>query len=194
MSRGGKIGIGVVVVFGVLVIFWGAANVTDTIQQYRLPSASMEPTYSVGDKVMVGRNGFPFSRAGRGDVVITYGPEGASETATVQCEDERPGRPCAKATPGRLDATKFIKRIVAMGGDRVRIDAGRAAVNGKRLNEPYARLDAACELCNLPTEITVPPDYVFLLGDNRGESLDSRVYGPVPEDWIIGKVLFKYAG
>ncbi len=194
MSRGGKIGIGIVVVFGVLVILWGAASVTDTLQRYRLPSESMEPTYGVGDRVMAGRNGFPFGEAERGDVVISWGPDGTDVIADEVCGVPRPpNAPCARSDPDRT-GTKFIKRIVAMGGDRVRIERGRAVVNGKPLDEPYARFDDACELCNLPREITVPANQVFLLGDNRGNALDSREHGPIPEDWILGKVLFKYSG
>jgi signal peptidase I len=194
VSRGGKIGIGIVVVFGVLVILWGAANVTDTLQQYRLPSESMEPTYRVGARVVAGRDGFPFGEAERGDVVISWGPQGTDVAAAEVCgRPMQPGAACGTPTPERSD-TKFIKRIVAMGGDRVKIERGRAVVNGKPLDEPYARFDDACELCNLPREITVPPNHVFLLGDNRGNALDSRAHGPIPEDWILGKVLFKYSG
>lgn len=49
-------------------------------------------------------------------------------------------------------------------------------------------------MCNLPREITVPPGHVFVMGDNRGNATDSRHHGPIPEDWVIGKVLFQYAG
>jgi signal peptidase I len=193
VSRGAKVGIGIAVVFGVLVILWGAASVTDTVQRYRIPSESMQPTYEVGTRVMAGRNGFPFGKAGRGDVVITWGPNGASETAEVECARQQPGAPCERGVPGHTDL-KFIRRIVAVGGDRIRIERGRAVVNGKPLDEPYARLDASCETCNLPREITVPPGHVFAMGDNRGNSLDDRTTGPTPEDWILGKVLFKYWG
>jgi len=191
VTRGAKIWIGIAAVFGTVVFLWGALSVTDTIQQFRLPSESMEPTYSVGDRVMVGRNGFPFGKVGRGDVVITWAPSGASDESPVECARQRPAAACEQATPGHTDVY-FIKRIVAVGGDRVAIRGGRAVVNGKPLDEPYARLDDACETCNLPREITIPPGQVFGLGDNRGNSTDSRVYGPSPEDWIAGKVLFKY--
>jgi signal peptidase I len=80
-----------------------------------------------------------------------------------------------------------------VGGDRVAIRGGRAVVNGKPLDERYAHLDDSCETCNLSREITVPDGYVFTLGDNRGNSVDSRVHGPTPEGWIQGKVLFRYS-
>jgi signal peptidase I len=192
VSRGAKIGIGLAALFGVLVILWGAASVTDTLQQYRLPSESMEPSYDVGDRVMAGRNGFPFGKAGRGDVVITWAPRNAGPFGDVECARPQPaGASCD--TPGSEHGdANFIKRIVAVGGDRIAIRGGRAVVNGKPLDEPYARLDSSCDVCELPREIKVPPGHVFTLGDNRANSVDSRTQGPIPEDWIRGKVLFKY--
>jgi signal peptidase I len=190
VSRGAKIGIGIAGIVGVLIILWGTLSVTGTIKPYRLPSESMEPTYDVGDRVMAGRNGFPFGKAGKGDVVVTWAPSGAEvDECGVQAQ---PQMPCAEPTPRHGDV-KFVKRIVATGGDRVSIRGGRAVVNGKPLDEPYARLDDSCETCNLPREITVPPSHVFTMGDNRANSVDSRTYGPTPEDWIRGKVLFKYS-
>ena len=103
MTRGAKIWIGIAAVFGTVVFLWGALNVTDTIQQFRLPSESMEPTYDVGDRVMVGRNGFPFGKAGRGDVVITWAPSGASDESPVECARQRPAAACEQATPGHTD-------------------------------------------------------------------------------------------
>jgi signal peptidase I len=197
VSRGAKFGIGFAGAIGVLLVLWVVLNATDTLQQYRLPSESMEPTYDVGSRVMVGRDGFPFGGAGRGDVIVTYAPGGGTgpfdDVGDTCGAPQPPGASCARPAPNHSNV-KFIKRIVAVGGDRVKILGGRAIVNGKALDEPYARLDDSCEACNLPREITVPPGHVFTLGDNRGNSVDSRTHGPTPEDWIVGKVLFKYSG
>jgi signal peptidase I len=77
-------------------------------------------------------------------------------------------------------------------GDRLKVIRGHAYINGKELNEPYIRPDESCPICNLPREITIPPGHFFMMGDNRGESDDSRDWGPVPKGWIIGKAFFTY--
>jgi signal peptidase I len=94
--------------------------------------------------------------------------------------------------PGEIEGLTFVQRIVALEGERVSIDGGRTVVDGEPADEDFARLDASCDVCNLPRAITVPDGHVFLMGDNRGASSDSRTYGPVPEDSIVGPVLVRY--
>jgi signal peptidase I len=65
-------------------------------------------------------------------------------------------------------------------------------VNGKRQKEPFARLDPSCDICNLPDEIRIPKGSYFMMGDNRGASADSRVWGPIPKDWVIGQAFATY--
>jgi signal peptidase I len=65
-------------------------------------------------------------------------------------------------------------------------------LNGKRQKEPFIRNCAAGSDCNFPTPITIPPDHWFMMGDNRGESDDSRFWGPVPKKWIIGGAFATY--
>ncbi len=82
--------------------------------------------------------------------------------------------------------------MVGVGGDRIKVIEGSVYVNGRRQKEGFAHLDASCGTCNLPQEITVPKGYYFMMGDNRGESADCRVWGPIPKDWIIGKAFMTY--
>jgi len=90
-----------------------------------------------------------------------------------------------------LDLSKsYIKRVIAVGGDRVRIDDGQVYVNGKRLREPYVPAEFDDER-SYP-EITVPRGYYFLLGDHRSSSSDSRDFGPVSRRYIYGKAVFSY--
>ena len=77
-------------------------------------------------------------------------------------------------------------------GDRLKVVDGRVYIDGERQGEPFVRPDANCPICDLPEEITIPAGHFFMMGDNRGESADSREWGPVPEDWIIGKAFFTY--
>ncbi len=66
-------------------------------------------------------------------------------------------------------------------------------VNGvEKTEEPYINPCGGARACNLPKEITIPPDHYFMMGDNRGASDDSRFWGPVPRDWIIGEAFATY--
>jgi len=82
--------------------------------------------------------------------------------------------------------------IVATPGDTLSIAHGHPVVNGVRAKERFIRPCMGGGACNLPKPITIPPDDYFVMGDNRGASDDSRYWGPVPRDWIIGKAAFTY--
>jgi signal peptidase I len=151
----------------------------------------MEPTLTVGQRVLADRISPRFSDPGRGDIVVFKPPRGADDNAPVLCLKNDPGAPCAVATKERSD-TNFIKRVVGLPGDHLKVIAGRVYIDGKRQNEPFIRPDAECPTCNLPREITIPPGHFFMMGDNRGNSTDSRVWGPVPKKWIIGGAFFTY--
>ena len=162
------------------------------VKPFRIPSESMVPTLEVSQRVLVDRVTFRFSDPHRGDVVVFKAPKGAEEN---RCGVEPPpnGSPCPEPTDEQSDEN-FIKRVVAVPGDRLKVVQGRVYINGKRQDEPFVNEDTDfnCDICNLPNEITVPPDHFFMMGDNRGESADSREWGPVPEDWIVGNAFFTY--
>ena len=159
------------------------------VKPFRIPSASMEPTLDIGQRVLVSRVNYHFSDPDRQDVVVFKPPKGADENlcgATRQ-----PQRPCPKPTPGK-SKENFIKRIVAVPGDRLKVLRSHVYINGKEQKEPFARFDSTCDICELPREIVIPPDHFFMMGDNRGESADSRYWGPVPRDNLIGQAFFTY--
>ena len=161
------------------------------IKPFRIPSGSMEPTLDIGQRVLVDRVTGHFGDPERGDVIVFHPPKGAEEDNPLKCLAERPGAACAKGTDDRSDQN-FIKRVVAVGGDRVKIEDNHAIVNGKRQKDGFARLSPCTDVCNLPKEITIPPGRFFMMGDNRGESDDSRDWGPVPKKWVIGQAFFTY--
>jgi signal peptidase I len=174
---------------------------TFTVQPFRIPSASMEPTLLVGDFLLVDKQiGIeatprlfaPADEIGRGDLIVFHYPVDAS--------------------------LHLVKRVIGLPGDRVRLRGGHAFVNGKALNEPYAmfrpaaadsyrddfpRMDNAdpgvesrwwIEMRSLVSggELTVPRDSYFVLGDNRNDSQDSRYWGFVPRADIVGKPFLIY--
>lgn len=161
------------------------------VKPYRIPSGSMEPTLAIGQRVLVDRVSKHFTSFHRGDIVVFKPPKGAD--SEIQCGDPNkpPDEPCPKPTPEKSD-TNFIKRIIGLPGDRLKVIKGHAYINGKELNEPYIRPDPSCPICTERREITIPPGHLFMMGDNRGESDDSRDWGPVPKGWIIGKAFFTY--
>jgi signal peptidase I len=168
-------------------------------RSYVIPSTTMEPTLVVGTRVTANAHAYDDAPPAVNDIVIFHPPTGA-EGPRCGSVTRSGGAPCAKAVGGR-SSTKFIKRIVAVGGDRIALRDGRVVRNGRVGNEPQTWLrecappsyrapdvDPDTGRCSLPTAITVPPGQVYLLGDNRGMSDDSRFWGPVPVAWIISRV------
>jgi signal peptidase I len=159
------------------------------VKPFRIPSESMVPTLEIGQRVLVDRVTFRYGEPERGDVVVFKPPAGADQNV---CGVRHSGESsCPRPTSNRSD-TNFIKRVVAIGGDRLRVVDGHVILNGRRQREPFIRPDSSCGLCNLPREITIPAGMYFMMGDNRGESADSREWGPVPKKWLIGQAFMTY--
>ena len=161
------------------------------VKPYRIPSESMVPTLQIGQRVLVNRIGARFSTPDVGDVVVFHPPAGAEQDNTCGSGQPPAGRPCDKPTPERADVN-FIKRIVAGPGDTLKVVHGEPIVNGEKPDEPFIRPCRGLGGCDFPKEITIPPDHYFMMGDNRGSSDDSRYWGPVPRDWIIGEAFATY--
>jgi len=163
------------------------------VKPYRIPSGSMEPTLSIGQRVLVDRLSHRLgSSPSVGDVVVFHPPTGADDEI---CGNRETGvgtnTPCAMPVP-RAAKQNFIKRVVGVGGDRIAVVDGHAVRNGRRENDPYAAPCGSGPDCNFPHPIVVPHGYVFVMGDNRGESDDSRFWGPVPVSWVIGRAFASY--
>lgn len=152
---------------------------------YAIPSSSMADTLNIGDKILVQRLG---ADPGVGDVAVFYAPKGA---AKPECGDPlsgiATGKPCSRSAGGE-GSQPYVKRIVGVEGDRIAFNNGKLIRNGKPVKEPYAALCADPVICQMPVPITVPKGMVFMVGDNRNHSSDSRVWGPVPREWVVGQV------
>ena len=159
------------------------------VKPFRIPSESMVPTLEVGQRVLVDRVSGHFSNYGRGDILVFKPPEGA-ETNSCGVQHAETSS-CPVPTKQRSD-TNFIKRVVAVGGDHIKVVGGAVYLNGVKQKESFADLSSDCELCNKPDEITIPKGYYFMMGDNRGASADSREWGPIPKKWVIGKAFATY--
>jgi signal peptidase I len=178
------------------VVFFVIVIQAFAIKPYRIPSGSMEPTLKSGDRVLVDR--FSERVLGNdpklGDVVVFHPPAGA-DAAPAVCGDGASASDgaaaCDQPTPGKSSQT-FIKRVVGIAGDHIAIRGGHVIRNGTREADSYITPCAGGSGCDFPQAITVPKGSYFLMGDNRGNSDDSRFWGPVPKAWIIGKARVTY--
>ena len=161
------------------------------VKPYRIPSPSMEPTLAIGQRVLTNRLD---STPSLGDVVVFHPPHGADPISPVcGASSQGDGHPQACDTPTQAESTQtFIKRVVGMPGDRISIRGGHVYRNGVREKDSYILPCGADSSCNFPQTITIPPGHYFMMGDNRGQSDDSRFWGPVPGNWIIGIAFFTY--
>ncbi|MFT4035373.1 MAG: signal peptidase I [Patulibacter sp.] len=157
------------------------------VKPYKIPSASMVPTLVEGQRVLVNRLGNNFGDPKVGDIYVFRPPMGAG---TGECAEPRsPGHACVKAVSGKFSET-YVKRVVGGPGDRLQVREGHVIRNGKEVDEPYAR-ECSGEICNIAA-FTVPNGHYFMMGDNRGDSSDSRYWGPVPRNYIIGRAFATY--
>ncbi len=154
-------------------------------QPFRIPSGSMIPTLDVGDRIVVNKLSYKLHDPNRGDVVVFTTPdcEGAGTADWANC-----------TIVGNY--ADLVKRVVGLPGDRIAIADDRVYIDGEVLSEPYVRPGATtvaqppfgCEFPGTPDEpYVVPDDMVFVMGDNRSDSLDSRCFGPIPESSLVGR-------
>ena len=153
---------------------------------------SMVPTLEIGQRVLVNRIGARFTDPNVGDVVVFHPPAGAEGDNACGGGTPPAGQACARRRPSSADVN-FIKRVVAGPGDRIAIDDGHVILNGKRQKEPFARPCGGGEGCDYPQrDHRFRAGHYFMMGDNRGSSDDSRFWGPVPSNWIIGGAFATY--
>jgi signal peptidase I len=157
------------------------------VKPFKIPSGSMEPTLEIGQRVLVNRLAFDFDTPHRGEVVVFHPPTSLTCAVSVG-----PGAPCPRGS-GHPSSTYFVKRLIGMPGDRISIREGHPVIDGHELtDEPYITPCGKAAECNMPVAITIPPGHYFMMGDNRGNSDDSRFWGPIPESWMVGEVFFTY--
>ena len=182
-----------------VVIALGLAFLLKTflIQAFYIPSGSMENTLRVGDRVMVNKLAYDLGDIQRGDVIVFNGVD----SWDPEIEVAETGNPISKvmqsvagafgfASPTEKD---YIKRVIGLPGDRVKCcdKEGRITVNGVPIDEPY--LFQGNKPSNDPFDVRVPDDRVWVMGDHRAESADSRAHigdpggGAIPIDSVVGR-------
>ena len=163
-------------------------------ETFTVPSSSMTPTLQPGDRIVVWKLGADHVRRGQ---VVVFNASDAFALGSSSTGLAGRFRQGAHFVGVRVGETDYVKRIVAIGGDTVVIGAdGILRVNGSTVREPYLRGRPPAE--GPPLQAKVPPGAVFVLGDNRANSQDSRAHlgspggGMVPVDDIIGRVTLRY--
>ncbi len=151
---------------------------TFLFQAFYIPSESMKPTLNVGDRVLVNKLSYKVHDVNRGDIVVFTTP------------------PKAKDANGEIK--DLVKRVVALPGDTLETRGGHVFINGRQLNEPYlvkgittcAPNTPASSCADFPPR-TIPAGDVFVMGDNRPASKDSRYFGAIKESSIVGRVFIR---
>lgn len=138
--------------------------ITFVYQPVRVEGTSMLPELRDQDRLFINKFAYHFESISRGDVVVFHYPRDPSKS--------------------------YIKRVIALPGDTLRIDEGRVYVNGKRIAEPYVPLRFRDD--RSMAKMVIPGNDYFVMGDHRSISSDSRDFGPVPRHLIYGKAAFIY--
>lgn len=151
-------------------------------------SDAMQPALGTGDTVEVDTSAYANTAPQAGDVVALRPPEGAKTDRCADPPDRTEEQLCVEAVKRRLDLT-FILRIVGGPGDRIDVRRGLAIRNGLReLRGPVATCLETTDRCDYRNSIMVPDGHYYVLGDNRIFASDSRHWGPVSRDDILGRV------
>ncbi len=145
-------------------------------QAYYIRFTSMEPTLGNGDRVLVNKLGYDLHDVNRGDLVVFERPSGVS---------------------GRQE-DDLIKRVIALPGEVIEFVEGNVYIDGRRLHEPYlessgittGRMPSGCERI-VNGGCLIGEGKVFVMGDNRTNSTDSRAFGPIPESLIVGHAFLR---
>jgi len=134
------------------------------MEAFWIPSGSMIPTLEIGDRVLVNKFIYRFTEPERGEIIVFESVDNTKED--------------------------LIKRVVGLPGDKIAVRNGRLFLNGEPQREPYTNKKLPDR--SFYAQATVPKNHVFVMGDNRGNSADSRVFGPLPEKNIEGEAFLRF--
>lgn len=178
-----------IIIAVVLVLFIKGFLFSTTI----VKGISMNPTLT-GDAQMGGNDILIIDRLSqvrdipleRGDIVVIEAPLGPGEGGRAYYEEPKDGFEKIKKF---FVKTMYVKRVIGLPGEHMKIENDAIYINGERLNEPYVNPDNSSNRGE--REIVVPQGYVFCMGDNRGSSSDSRVFGSIPVEKVEGRIALR---
>ncbi len=153
---------------------------TFLIQAFYIPSGSMETTLEIGDRVLVNKLSYRAHDVNRGDLVVFEAAEGRGDCGLPVNQ--------AAATAAEGGIKDLIKRVIGLPGDVVEGRDAQLLINDRILVEPY--LDEGITTSDFEP-VTIPEGCIWVMGDNRGDSRDSRSFGPIDEDHIVGRAFVR---
>lgn len=162
---------------------------TFVAQAFYIPSVSMVPQLRVNDRVVVSKLAYHLHAPRRGDIVVFSAPpeeqgvlghSGSSAGRALQ----RVGRALGVAE----SKTELIKRVIGLPGETVEGRNGAVYINGQRLEEPYLPSGTVTSTFG---PVVVPAGDLWVMGDNRSDSSDSRVFGPIPRSTVVGRAIWR---
>jgi signal peptidase I len=156
-------------------------------QLFFIPSGSMLPQLEVGDRIVVSKLSYRLHDPRRGDIVVFDSPTPQEEPDDPLLESGLRwiGEAVGVVAPS---TDEFVKRVIALPGEMVEGKGGHVYVDGREVIEPY--LPPGTNTGDF-TPVKVPPDTLWVMGDNRTNSSDSRVFGPIRRDTVVGRVVVR---
>lgn len=154
-----------------------------------IPSSSMEPTLQIGDNLIVEKVTYRFEKPERGDIIVFYTPDSVHEL------DNSLWGKFTRMIGFFTKDEAYIKRIIGTPGDKIEVVPNKGVyINGTFLDEPYQKevFSGICKPDMICGPYTVPQDSYFMMGDNRNNSTDSRYWGVLPKERIVGKAIFRF--
>jgi signal peptidase I len=156
-------------------------------QAFYIPSGSMLPQLQINDRVVVSKVAYHLHDPHRGDIVVFDAPGGGPKDSSPL--PERVVRDIVQSIGLSAPSTdEYIKRVIAVAGERVEGHDGKVFVDGREVVEPYLPPGV---VTGTFSAVVVPPGTLWVMGDNRGNSSDSRVFGPVPRSTVVGRAFVR---
>ncbi|NND83978.1 MAG: signal peptidase I [Acidimicrobiia bacterium] len=158
---------------------------TFLVQAFWIPSGSMVPTLEIDDRVLVNKLEYRVQEPGRGDIVVFDSPY-LEESDEPESFRALVARTLAEALGIRSGGVPddFIKRVVALPGETIEVVDNQVVIDGVSINEPY--LPTGVQMPDFGP-VTIAPNELFVMGDNRNSSSDSRVFGPIAQGEVVGR-------
>jgi signal peptidase I len=144
---------------------------TYVVGTYFIPSCSMSPTLHIGDRIVVDKLSYVFHSVHRGDIVVFSRPPGEADTSIPD----------------------LVKRVIGLPGETISSGPnGEVLINGKPIAQPWLTTAARANPGIAIRKQKIAPDHYFVMGDNRGESEDSRYFGTIPGSLIVGHAILRF--
>jgi signal peptidase I len=177
------------VVLVALAVLLAVVFKTFLVAAFYIPSGSMESTLNISDRVLVEKVSYRFGDIEHGDVVVFVheepGLEPVGPSNPIAGFFSSLGQAIGVVPPSDRD---FIKRVVGLPGDTINCQGGKLVRNGEQVDEPYLDPETETQSC---TRTTVGPGELYVMGDNRSNSQDSRAFGPIQEDDVVGRAFVR---